>query len=124
MRADPQALAGALTRPLPRRAGLLVCGLCALLLVACERHAPDAAAVPVVPAGTTVGAAPASAADTSVPAADSVLNPAPGASQPGTATLRSNKRMSAAEESSAMPMAGQANDHSAPLATDKRASSP
>jgi hypothetical protein len=37
---------------------------------------------------------------------------------------RSNDTISAAQESTAMPMPGQNNDHSAPLGPAKRATSP
>ncbi|OGB01105.1 MAG: hypothetical protein A3E25_15475 [Burkholderiales bacterium RIFCSPHIGHO2_12_FULL_69_20] len=113
-----------LARPRRSRHLLLLCGLGALLLAACDRRDADSAAPPVKPARIEMGMTPASALGTSVPAADSVLSPAPGASQPGAAAARSNTGMTAAQESSAMPMAGQNNDHSAPVATGKRASSP
>lgn len=106
------------------RHALLLCSLGVLLLGACDRRDTDAAEPPSMPARAETGLTPSSAPDTSVPTADSVLNPAPGASQPAATTARSNSRMTPAQESSAMPMAGQNNDHSAPLATGKRASSP
>jgi hypothetical protein len=106
---------------------LLLCSLAALLLGACDRRNAETTAPPVVqqaPARAETSQTPSANPGTSVPAADSVLTPAPGASQPGTAAVRSNSGMTAAQESSAMPMAGQNNDHSAPVATGKRASSP
>lgn len=112
------------TRTARGRHALLLCSLSALLLGGCDRRDADAAAPPPLPARAETGLTPASAPDTSVPAADSVLNPAPGASQPGAAAVRSNAGMTPAQESSAMPMAGQNNDHSAPVAAGKRASSP
>ncbi|MDO9286720.1 MAG: hypothetical protein Q7U26_17655 [Aquabacterium sp.] len=110
------------TRTARGRHALLLCGLSALLLGACNR--PDAAAPAPLPARAEAGLPPSSAADTSVPAADSVLSAAPAASQPGAAAVRSNAGMTPAQESSAMPMAGQNNDHSAPVATGKRSGSP
>lgn len=115
---------GAARRPIRSRHLLLLCSLGVLLLAACDRRDADTTAPPVMPARVEMGMTPASAPDTSVPAADSVMSPAPGASQPGAAATRSNSGMTAAQESSAMPMAGQNNDHSAPVATGKRASSP
>lgn len=106
------------------RQALLLCSLGALLLAACDRREADTTAAPVLPPRVETGLPPASTPDTSVPAADSVLSPAPGASQPVAAATRSNTGMTPAQESSAMPMAGQNNDHSAPVATGKRASSP
>lgn len=107
------------------RQALLLCSLGVLLLGACDRRSGgDDAVPPPVPARAETGLPPSSAPDTSVPLADSVLNPAPGASQPAAAAVRSNAGMTPAQESSAMPMAGQNNDHSAPVATGKRASSP
>jgi hypothetical protein len=64
------------------------------------------------------------AADTSVPSADAVFAPADGASSADAAAGRSNKAMTRGEESAAMPMAGQNNDHSAPVAKAKPASGP
>jgi hypothetical protein len=103
---------------------LLLCSLAALLLGACDRRGAETPVPPMAPARAETGLTPASTPDTSVPAADSVLNPATAASQPAAAEVRSNARMTPAQESSAMPMAGQNNDHSAPTATDKRASGP
>lgn len=65
----------------------------------------------------------AGSADTSVPSAGSVLPPAAEA-KPDLAAGRTNDTMSRAQESSAMPMPGQNNDHSAPVAPAKRASNP
>ena len=70
------------------------------------------------------------AGSTSVPAAETAV--APSALKPAdtASSGRTNSEMSRAQESSAMPMPGQVNDHSAPLVTDKppaparRASSP
>ena len=63
------------------------------------------------------------ASDVSVPTAESVLTPA-NAVKVDPAAGRSNNAMSRAQESSAMPMPGQNNDHSAPLPAAKRASGP
>lgn len=59
--------------------------------------------------------------DTSVPDARSVLTPA-AAVKADPAAGRSNNAMSSVQESTAMPMPGQNNDHSAPLTPAKRAS--
>lgn len=115
---------GVVRSPARGRPVLLLCSLSVLLLGACDRRDATATAPPVVPASAEASPTSSSAPDTSVPAADSVLTPAPGASQPDAAAARSNRGMTAAQESSAMPMAGQNNDHSAPVATGKRASGP
>ena len=89
-------------------------------LGACSKN-PQPSPVPVLatPAGTTsVGVG----SDASVPAAASVLTPAPQASVPASSAGRDNKAMSRTEESTAMPMPGQNNDHSAPLPPSRSAS--
>ena len=63
----------------------------------------------------------ASAASTSVPDAATVLGTT-NESKVEPVAGRTNKSMSRAEESTAMPMPGQNNDHSAPLPPAKRAS--
>lgn len=85
----------------------------ASLLVACSKASPepgpDLAHLPKVP-GTQAGGV----SDSSVPKADTVISPVP-ATQADPAAARANRTMSPAQESSAMPMPGQNNDHSAPL---------
>jgi hypothetical protein len=95
----------------------------AFLCAACSKAPvdPPAAAPPV--AVVAPGSTQAPTSDTSVPSAQSVLSPASGAAKPAVDATRTNDKMSRAEESTAMPMAGQANDHSAPLPA-KRASAP
>ena len=94
----------------------------ASLLVACSKNAP-----PETPAALTTpvqdGKAPTTsgAPDPSVPPAGSVLT-STAASEPDGSAGRSNNAMSNAQESRAMPMPGQNNDHSAPQAPAKRAS--
>ncbi len=108
------------SRPMPR--ALAACCLAALALVtlgACSKAEPEP---PVAVVVGFPGSGPAG--DTSVPAADSVLSPPASEVKTDTAAGRSNKAMSGAQESGAMPMAGQNNDHSAPLAPAKRASAP
>jgi hypothetical protein len=61
-------------------------------------------------------------ANNTVPPADSVVGPVTEAPKADAAPGRSNSTMTRAQESSAMPMAGQNNDHSAPLTSEKRAS--
>lgn len=112
---------------------LVACGLRALmpplllmplLLVACQRNQPpkptvepvgiqSLPAVPAVPSGTQI----------SVPPADTVFPAVGAANPPATTATRGNKAMTRAEESAAMPMAGQNNDHSAPAAAASRPSS-
>jgi hypothetical protein len=69
------------------------------------------------------GALAGTVANTTVPSAESVLLPA-NAARPDPALGRSNNAMSAAQESTAMPMPGQNNDHSAPLVPASPASAP
>ena len=92
----------------------------ASLLVACGNPVPDPGPdltrLPSVP-GTQVGGV----SDTSVPKADTVVSPVP-ATQVDPAAARANRAMTPAQESSAMPMPGQNNDHSAPLTPAKAAS--
>jgi hypothetical protein len=98
--------------------------LAALSLVACDRK-PAYGPVPTV---ETIRAEPvpvsAAGSDPSVPAAESVLTPVASPAAAGSAAGRSNSPMTAAQESSAMPLPGQANGHSAPLVPVKAASSP
>ena len=97
----------------------------AVLLIACGKRRDEVAAAMRTPTPATQAAS--TVPDTSVPPAAAVLTaPAAGpkVEAPGT---RSSKAMTRAEESSAMPMGGQANDHSAPptpAAPSKRASAP
>lgn len=83
----------------------------ALWLGACDKPPPE----PPV--------ANASVPDPSVPPAETVRAPAEAASADPTAA-RSNTPLSAAQESAAMPLPGQNNDHSAPAAPAERASAP
>ena len=68
-------------------------------------------------------AAPASTPASWLPAADSASAPTPVATLPPTGE-RSNRALSREQESSSTPMAGQNNDHSAPLTQAKPASGP
>lgn len=98
--------------------------LAALSLAACSEAGPEVPVpAPALPAPLPAESAmaPASGASTSVPAAASVFTPGM-ANKVEPATTRSNKTMSRAEESTAMPLPGQNNDHSAPLPPAKRAS--
>lgn len=106
------------------RVTLVVAGFAALLLGACDKR-PSNVPVPVMERATVnTGSAAQPAGSTSVPPADTVVAPA-GDVHKGAATAgRANQSMTRAEESAAMPMAGQNNDHSAPVAPAKRASSP
>ena len=97
----------------------LLC-IATLSLGACSPKRAEPVA-PVIETGPTGVAATASP---TVPPATSVLLPAPGAAKADAGPGRENKSMTRAEESNAMPMAGQANDHSAPLAPGKGASRP
>lgn len=95
----------------------------ALALSACSKAPPEVPTPMTTPVLDGTASAASGATDTSVPAAASVVMPAAGA-KPDPAAGRSNTSMSRAQESSAMPMPGQNNDHSAPLTPAKRASGP
>ncbi|MDP1647836.1 MAG: hypothetical protein Q8M01_06515 [Rubrivivax sp.] len=99
-----------------------------LLLAACSKESVQPPLPPVAASPTaSVGMVPLSASqgsDASVPSATSVFAAEPPASTAETASTRTNATLSDAQEKTAMPMAGQADSHSAPKATDKSASSP
>lgn len=97
---------------------------CVLGLGACDKT-PTPPSTPMVnkPAATESGPTTGSVGSTSVPSAESVLAPAT-ATKTDPALGRSNTPMTTAQESTAMPLPGQNNDHSAPLAPAKRASAP
>jgi hypothetical protein len=84
-----------------------------LLLSACDRNEVD----PPLPRAEPFPVAPGTPGDTSVPPASSVLAPAetaapaPKDNPPATQT---NAPLNDKQESEAMPLGGQANDHSAP----------
>jgi hypothetical protein len=103
---------------------LIVLCACAAGLAACDK-APTIVPTPTVyaPAPTGSGAVAGSTAGLSVPSAESVL-PSTNAVKAEPAQGRSNTSMSAAQESTAMPMPGQNNDHSAPMVPARPASSP
>ena len=81
---------------------------------------PHVEPIKVEPGTTQQSPAP----NTTVPSADSVVGPASETPKADAAAGRTNSSMTRAQESSAMPMAGQNNDHSAPLASARAASSP
>ena len=94
--------------------GVAALALAALLsLGACDNKPPPTLPAPQVGAPT---ANPATRPDTSVPAAETVFNAGGVAPKADAAAARSNSTMTRTQESTAMPMAGQNNDHSAPLA--------
>ena len=83
----------------------------ALLCSACDQRPVDKPP-PRSQIGTvTPSATQAATSDTSVPPAESVLSAASGAAKPAVDATRSNAKLTRAEESTVMPMAGQANDH-------------
>ena len=104
---------------------VVVIALCTgmLALSACDKTPVSPPAPKVEAAQTGSAAAAGSVANTSVPTADSVF-PAANAAKVDPNLGRSNSPLSAAQESAAMPMPGQNNDHSAPLGPAKRASAP
>ena len=90
--------------------------LATLALVACQKRPaeppkPEAQQAPAMPIPN-----PGSTVDSSLPSAASVLPPASDAPRAATPAGRTNRTMSASQESTAMPLPGQANDHSAPMA--------
>ena len=95
----------------------------ALGMSACSK-APSTPPAPMTTA-PQVESSPArtGSSETSVPDAGSVLSPSadPGAPPPAG---RTNGAMTSSQESSAMPMPGQNNDHSAPTSPARRASAP
>ena len=95
----------------------------ALLVSACGQRVPEFSPPPTPPAVAEFPVR-APSADPSVPPADSVALPAGATAGPDARAGRTNAAMTRGEESAAMPMPGQNNDHSAPLAPAKRASSP
>lgn len=111
-------------RPVSARRAVLAACASLLWLGACDKT-PTTPPKPSVslPQAAAPGATVGASGDPSVPAADSVFTPA-GAPKTEAPTGRSNSAMSAAQESSAMPMPGQNNDHSAPLGRPSSASAP
>lgn len=93
----------------------------ALLLGACDKTPSDPPSPLTTPA--PAGSAPATSggADPSVPDASSVLPPGT-APKADAAAGRTHNAMTPAQESGAMPLPGQNNDHSAPQAPARRAS--
>jgi len=101
-------------------------GLAALLLTGCGKDPVD---VPEVSAPTLItpstSATPSIAPETSVPSADSAVASGAGSGPMPTRTaVRTNGALSERQENSGMPLPGQNNDHSAPLASAKPASAP
>jgi hypothetical protein len=94
----------------------------ALLLSACDRHPSGLPMPQVAPAAAGTGVVPAQAATVSVPSANAAASSAVDPAKPAPETGRSNTTMTRGQESSAMPMVGQNNDHSAPVAATKPAS--
>jgi hypothetical protein len=93
-----------------------------LLLAGCGKSFNGAPPPQVAPITASTDTAQSTAAGVSVspgPAASSV-DP----SRPMAEAGRSNATMTRNQESNGMPMAGQNNDHSAPVAPDKSASAP
>lgn len=88
-------------------------GFAALSLSACDKRPPPPPAPQVISPVTTE----------SVPAAAEVFSSAATATKPDPTAGRSNSAMSRTQESTAMPMPGQNNDHSAALTPPKAAAS-
>ena len=103
---------------LARWALQLGCLATGLLLLSCDKT-PLATPKPRVLEGPSVSASASSqAADASLPNAASVVVPAtPTAADPTAG--RTNSALTRTQESNAMPLPGQNNDHSAPLSPAK-----
>ncbi len=97
--------------------------LAALALTACDKKPADPPVPQVTDAPAQATSTAGIASDPSVPDAAAVF-PASAASQPAVTAGRENKSISDSQESTAMPLPGQNNDHSAPLIPAKPASSP
>jgi hypothetical protein len=112
----------------PLKPAALLC--LTLLLGACDPR-PDPLPAPKVEAvqkgvdpSQASGVATGGTGDTSVPKASSVVDAASNAPGADTSAGRSTTAMTPTQESTAMPMAGQNNDHSAPAVPARRASAP
>lgn len=106
---------------------LTLLGLAALLLTACDKTPSGAPPTPTTRTSmsTGTGAAPSIPADPSMPSAAVIASasssgPVAPVQQPG----RTNSDLTTRQEISGMPVAGQNNDHSAPLASAEAASAP
>lgn len=94
---------------MPLHRTLTIMGLAALCLCACNKNP-----VPTVePSSASTERIAVPPSDASVPSAASVLAPTPQASV--AADGRALGTLSGADQFTAMPLPGQANDHSAPL---------
>jgi hypothetical protein len=87
---------------------LLIGLIAALSLSACDKR-------PLDPPAPQVSPVTAASAALSVPSAAAVFASSATATKPDPTAGRSNSAMSRTQESAAMPMPGQNNDHSAPL---------
>lgn len=99
-------------------------GAAGLVMVMCLASCDKLSKDPPVP--ITEGAPPTpsvAAPDTSVPSAESVFA-TPAVTAPLVTGVRSQEPVTAAQQSTAMPLGGQANDHSAPVAPARPASGP
>ncbi len=115
---------------------LTALSLVALTLSACDQSPPDPMRPPEPQVRLATGESAAQMASApqpllptqnsapSVPSAETVLATPATATKLDPTTGRSNSAMSRAQESTAMPMPGQNNDHSAPLTPPKAGSGP
>ncbi|MDP3701281.1 MAG: hypothetical protein Q8R72_10295 [Hylemonella sp.] len=95
-----------------------------LTLSACDKGPVPLDAASDKPASAAPGFRLPSTVDTSVPPADSVAMPSAAPAGPAAAVGRSNSAMTAREQSGAMPLPGQNNDHSAPATSTKAPAKP
>jgi hypothetical protein len=99
--------------------------LISALLIGCSKtpETRGADAQPAVPAQAVPGTQAGGSGDTSVPPVAAVMVPPDAKPAEAASAGRTNSAMSPREESTAMPLPGQNNDHSAPLSTAKPAAS-
>lgn len=102
---------------------LVMLGLAALLLTACGKG-PDGAPAPVA-LPSSPSAAPSIPTDTSMPSAAEIASAATnGTPVPVREAGRTNASLARTPGGTTAPVAGQNNDHSAPLASAAPASAP
>lgn len=95
----------------------------ALMLSACDKSVPEPPTPLTMTEPTTTPPMTAGGSDVSVPDAALVVTPA-GTHNDDQTGRRSEERLTDAQESKAMPMPGQNNDHSLPPTSGKPASAP
>ena len=108
---------------MPKRSLCATMVLIALCAAGCDKLPSDPPAPRADASSTEVPKPFAPLPDPSVPAANSVPGPAPAATAKDDSANRPKGDMTKAEESSAMPKAGQANNHSSTALDPKKPAS-